>query len=57
MEKHPEKRVKAVTFLIGSVAANIDEVLPAKQIVDDMVATAIEQLEARHAAVTSRAKL
>ena len=57
MEKHPENRVKAVTFLIGSVSANINEVLPAKKIIDDMVTVAVEQLQTRHAAITPKAKL
>lgn len=57
MEKHPENRVKAVTFLIGSVSAIINDVLPAKTIIDDMVAVAVKELEARHAAIVPKAKL
>ena len=57
MEKHPENRVKAVTFLIGSVSAIINEVLPAKKIIDDMVSVAVEQIQTRHAAIAPNAKL
>jgi hypothetical protein len=45
MEKHPEKSASARTFLIGRVSALINEVIPAKQIVDEMVSDAAKLLE------------
>jgi hypothetical protein len=49
--------LKAVTFLMGNVAAVIDEVLPAKTIIDNMVALAVEQIQERHAAIAPKPKL
>ncbi|KAI0036193.1 2-nitropropane dioxygenase [Vararia minispora EC-137] len=57
IEKHPEKYVKAVAFLMGDVAAMINEVLPAKTIIDNMIADAVMILEARHASIVPKAKL
>lgn len=45
MEKHPEKAMSARPFLLGKVSGLIDEVLPAKKIVDDMIADAAERLQ------------
>ena len=33
-------------WLLGSVSALIDDIKPAKQIIDEMVATAVERLQA-----------
>ena len=59
MEKHPEKSLKARSWLIGKVSARIHDVLPAKTIVDNMVAEAIEQLRkgASMVSTSPRAKL
>lgn len=46
MEKHPEKAMSARPWLLGKVSGLIDEVLPAKKIIDDMVSEAAERLQA-----------
>ncbi|GLB40799.1 putative nitronate monooxygenase [Lyophyllum shimeji] len=44
LEKHPEKSIEGWPWIMGRVAALIDEVLPAKVIVDRMVTEAAEVL-------------
>ncbi|KAJ7180795.1 2-nitropropane dioxygenase [Mycena filopes] len=56
LEKHPEKTVEGVRWPIGSVAALIHEVLPAKTIVENMVTEAAAVLTQGGALVT-QAKL
>ncbi|KAG9029562.1 hypothetical protein FRB95_005191 [Tulasnella sp. JGI-2019a] len=46
MEKYPEKAMAARPWLLGKVSGLIDEVLPAKKIIDDMVSQAAERLQA-----------
>jgi NAD(P)H-dependent flavin oxidoreductase YrpB (nitropropane dioxygenase family) len=60
LEAHPEKSIKGRAWLMGSVAALIDDVLPAKEIVERMVAEAVEILKHGNSllkADSSRAKL
>jgi len=58
MEKHPEKSAQARTFLIGRVAALINEVLPAETIVNNMVSEAARVFQENAAKVVSaKAKL
>src|SRR6266850_248421 len=57
MEKHPEKSVQAVTFMMGNVAALIEDVLPAQAIVDNMVNEAARVLQDRSKLVSVRTKL
>ncbi|TFY66070.1 hypothetical protein EVG20_g5017 [Dentipellis fragilis] len=57
IQKHPEKHLKAISFLMGNVAAVIDEVLPAKTIIDNMVREAVEVLQRNAALVKPKAKL
>ncbi|EIW75080.1 2-nitropropane dioxygenase [Coniophora puteana RWD-64-598 SS2] len=57
MEKHPERASEARTFLIGRVSALINEVLPAKQIIDEMVSSASEILTHNASLVSNKAKL
>ena len=57
LEKHPEKSVQAVTFMMGNVAALVREILPAQRIVDDMVNEAAKILQDRSKAVSVRTKL
>ncbi|KAI0042984.1 2-nitropropane dioxygenase [Auriscalpium vulgare] len=58
LQKHPDKYLKALTFLMGNVAAVIDEVLPARVIVESMVEQAAEQLQKGSAMVSgAKAKL
>ncbi|KAI5120365.1 hypothetical protein M0805_006887 [Coniferiporia weirii] len=44
LEKHPEKSLQARTWLVGHVAAQIHEILPAKAIIEDMVSQGAEQM-------------
>ncbi|KAG2125323.1 2-nitropropane dioxygenase [Suillus clintonianus] len=57
IEQHPEKSLQARTFLIGRVAALINEVLPAQQIVDEMVSDAVKILQHGASLVSAKAKL
>ncbi|KAI9450075.1 2-nitropropane dioxygenase [Russula earlei] len=57
VERHPDKSVKAVTFLMGNVAALINDILPAQTIVDNMVNEAAEVLRERSQLVQIRTKL
>ncbi|TFL02225.1 2-nitropropane dioxygenase [Pterulicium gracile] len=57
LEKFPEKSVKGRAWLMGSVAALIDEVLPAKVIVESMVNDAAQILRRGNAMVSGGAKL
>ncbi|TFY73523.1 hypothetical protein EWM64_g10488, partial [Hericium alpestre] len=54
---HPEKHLKAISFLMGNVAAVIKEVQPAQQIIDDMVREAVEVLQRGATLVKPKAKL
>jgi len=51
--EHPELGVKARTFLMGTVAARINDVKPAKEIVDDIVSGAVEALESANKQIIS----
>lgn len=57
MEKHPEKSLEGRTFLIGRIAALINEVLPAKVIIDNMVNDAARIMTGNAAKVNAKAKL
>jgi NAD(P)H-dependent flavin oxidoreductase YrpB (nitropropane dioxygenase family) len=57
VEKHSEKSVQAVTFLMGDVAALIKDVLPARAIVDNMANDAAKILQDRSKLVTVKTKL
>ena len=57
LKQHPEKSLETRPWLIGRVAALIHEVLPAKQIVDEMVADAARIMQANGARVSVKAKL
>lgn len=57
IEQHPEKSLQARTFLIGRVAALINDVLPAQQIVDEMVSDAAKILQHGASLVSIKAKL
>ncbi|KAF9266091.1 2-nitropropane dioxygenase [Marasmius fiardii PR-910] len=56
LKLHPEKSAESRGWLMGRVAAMIDEVLPAKAIVDNMVNEAAELLQSK-ATLVKRAKL
>jgi NAD(P)H-dependent flavin oxidoreductase YrpB (nitropropane dioxygenase family) len=57
VDKHPEKSIQAVTFLMGDVAALIKDVLPARTIVDNMVNDAAKILQDRSKLVSVKTKL
>jgi NAD(P)H-dependent flavin oxidoreductase YrpB (nitropropane dioxygenase family) len=57
IEKHPEKSVQAVSFLMGDVAAVINDILPAQTIVDDIVNEAAKILQDRSKLVKVNARL
>jgi len=57
LQQHPEKSLEARPWLMGQVGGAIDSVLPAKQIVDDMVKGAVESLQAGSQLIKSKAKL
>ncbi|KAH7915251.1 2-nitropropane dioxygenase [Hygrophoropsis aurantiaca] len=57
LEQHPEKSLQARTFLIGKVAALIDEVQPAEQIIQEMVDSAAKILAHGASLISTKAKL
>ncbi|KAH9074713.1 2-nitropropane dioxygenase [Lactarius deliciosus] len=57
LEKHPEKSIQAVSFLLGNVAAVIDDILPAQTIVDNIVNEAAKILQDRSKLVSVKARL
>ncbi|KAF8575205.1 NPD-domain-containing protein [Ramaria rubella] len=57
LEKHPEKSLEARPWLMGRVVALINDIPPAKEIIDNMVRDAAQQLKGGAAALTSKAKL
>lgn len=57
MQQHPEKSLESRPWLIGRVAALINDVLPAQQIVEDMVSDAAKILLHGASLVTVKAKL
>jgi NAD(P)H-dependent flavin oxidoreductase YrpB (nitropropane dioxygenase family) len=57
VNKHPEKSIQAVAFLMGDVAALIKDVLPARTIVDNMVNDAAKILQDRSMLVSVKTKL
>jgi len=58
MEKYPERSLQARPWLLGKVSGLIQEVLPAKTIIDNMVAEAAARLQTTaKCVVTMKAKL
>ena len=57
LEMHPEKSVQAVSFLLGNVAAFINDILPAQTISDNMVKEAARILQDRSKLVSVKARL
>src|SRR5258708_11723874 len=57
VDKHPEKSLQAVTFLMGDVAELIKDILPARKIVDNMVNDAAKILQDRGKRVSIKTKL
>ena len=57
LERHPEKAAEGRPFFIGRVSALIDEVLPARVIMDNMLNDAAEIMLGNASKVVSQAKL
>ncbi|BEI85686.1 hypothetical protein CcaverHIS002_0510870 [Cutaneotrichosporon cavernicola] len=57
MAKHPETGAKGLKFLMGDVASVIDSVKSAKDIVDEMVTTAVRCIQVGVADISGRARL
>jgi len=57
LAKHPEKSVQAIPWLMGKVAGSINDVKPAKEIVDEMVTTAAKSLTQASGFLVPHAKL
>ncbi|KIY46647.1 2-nitropropane dioxygenase [Fistulina hepatica ATCC 64428] len=57
LEEHPELSVTARPWLMGRVAALVNDILPAKTIVDNMVSEAIAVMQHGNSMVTTKAKL
>lgn len=57
LSRHPEKSIEARGWLMGRVAAAINEIKPAQDIVDELVNTAAKQLSTANSFLVSRAKL
>jgi NAD(P)H-dependent flavin oxidoreductase YrpB (nitropropane dioxygenase family) len=57
LETHPEKSLAGRAWLMGRVASEIHDVLPAKTIIDNMVAEAIQALQRGNRMLGQRSKL
>ncbi|KAJ7252610.1 2-nitropropane dioxygenase [Mycena rebaudengoi] len=57
LEKHPEMSMMTRPWLMGRVSSLINDVLPAKVIVDNMVAEAAVMLQRGNSMLTSKSKL
>ena len=57
LEDHPENRLKSIVWLSGRVAAQIHDILPAKEIIDNMVQDASQILIRGASLVSTKARL
>ncbi|KAJ8078413.1 hypothetical protein PM082_012695 [Marasmius tenuissimus] len=57
LENHPEKSVAGLSWLMGRVAGRINDIKPAKEIVDEMIAEAAQSLQSATSLITTKAKL
>ena len=57
METNPGISMEGRSWLLGKVSGLIDEILPAKTIIDDMVSMAAERLQVANGCVVSKARL
>ncbi|PCH38283.1 2-nitropropane dioxygenase [Wolfiporia cocos MD-104 SS10] len=55
--KHPEKSLEGQYWMMGQVAGTINDIKPAKEIVDELVATAAASLQIANSYVLPKAKL
>jgi len=57
LENHPEKSLEGRAWLMGRVASEIHDILPAKTIIDNMVAEAVQRLQHGSRMLGQRSKL
>ncbi|EIM90205.1 2-nitropropane dioxygenase [Stereum hirsutum FP-91666 SS1] len=57
LAKHPEKSPSGRMWLMGRVAGSINDIKPAKEIVDELVMTAAKSLAVANSQVVAKAKL
>jgi len=57
LQQHPEKSIQGLSWLMGRVAGSINDIKPAKEIVDELVTTAVTSLEMASKLQVARAKL
>jgi NAD(P)H-dependent flavin oxidoreductase YrpB (nitropropane dioxygenase family) len=57
LEKHPEKSMEGRMWLMGKVAGSVNEIKPAKWIVDELVTTAAKSLKSAASHINPNAKL
>jgi len=57
LQKHPEKSVQGLSWLMGRVAGSINDIKPAKDIVDELVITAAKSLDKAASLQITRAKM
>ncbi|TDL27265.1 2-nitropropane dioxygenase [Rickenella mellea] len=57
LEKHPEKSMSGRMWLMGKVAGSINDIKPAKEIVDELVQTAAKTLQKSNGLILPQAKL
>ncbi|KAL0947364.1 hypothetical protein HGRIS_013480 [Hohenbuehelia grisea] len=57
LKAHPEKSVAGISWLMGKVAGAINDIKPAKEIVDELVSTAAKSLRSAASLADPKAKL
>jgi len=57
LQQHPEKSIQGLFWLMGRVAGSIHDIKPAKEIVDELVTSAVTSLETASKFQVGRAKL
>ncbi|ESK88295.1 2-nitropropane dioxygenase [Moniliophthora roreri MCA 2997] len=57
LEKHPEKSIAGLSWLMGRVAGAVNDIKPAKEIVDEIVTGAAKSLQSASGLITTKAKL
>ncbi|KAI0064696.1 2-nitropropane dioxygenase [Artomyces pyxidatus] len=57
LEQHPEKSLPGRMWLMGKVAGSINDIKPAKEIVDELVSTAAKSIRTANSFIEPRAKL
>ncbi|KAK7049227.1 hypothetical protein VNI00_005828 [Paramarasmius palmivorus] len=57
LEQHPEKSIVGLSWLMGKVAGAVNDIKPAKEIVDDIVTGAAKSLQSASGLIIPKAKL